>query len=278
MHKCSRSRRLPKSLPFLLSVIALWIITVNSSNAEEPALSMVSLYQQQVDRKLNVPEPEQHQYGEMLDHALAESGRASLPPQFFVLVDRNPSIQAVMIYWKSEEGAFQFIGASPTSTGKPGTFEHFETPLGVFDHTIENPDFRAEGTRNEFGILGYGGKGMRIYDFGWITAPKGWGDKKLSVMRFQMHATDPDILEPRLGTIQSKGCIRIPATLNALIDRYGLLDADYERVMASGKSLWVLPAKREPTPWSGRFMVVVDTMRKERPAWAVAPKLPEKKN
>jgi hypothetical protein len=36
----------------------------------------------------------------------------------------------------------------------------------VFEHTLDNPDFRAEGTVNEFGIRGYGTKGMRIFDFG----------------------------------------------------------------------------------------------------------------
>lgn len=49
-------------------------------------------------------------------------------------------------------------------------------------------------------------------------------------MRLQMHATDPDLLERRLGSAQSKGCIRIPASLNRLIDCYGVLDAEYKRV------------------------------------------------
>jgi hypothetical protein len=39
-------------------------------------------------------------------------------------------------------------------------------PLGVFEHSLDNPDFRAEGTRNEFGICGCGRKVVRVYDFG----------------------------------------------------------------------------------------------------------------
>ena len=51
-------------------------------------------------------------------------------------------------------------------------------------------------------------------------------------MRLQVHTTDARYLEPRLGTVQSKGCIRIPATLNKLLDHYGILDAGYQRAMA----------------------------------------------
>jgi hypothetical protein len=86
-----------------------------------------------------------------------------------------------------------------------------------------------------------------------------------------MHATDPDRLEQKLGTPHSKGCIRIPATLNAFIDHYGILDGDYEKAMAAGRTFWVLSATREATPWSGRFLVVVDTERTERPAWSPSP-------
>jgi hypothetical protein len=79
-----------------------------------------------------------------------------------------------------------------------------------------------------------------------------------------MHATDPDLLEKKLGTPQSKGCIRIPATLNTFIDHYGILDSDYEKAMTEGMTFWVLSKTREATPWSGRFLVVVDTGRSKK--------------
>jgi hypothetical protein len=241
--------------------------------AEESGTKLATLYEQQVDRRLNLPEEEQRRYVGILDDALSEAGLHNLAPQYVVLVDRNVFVQAAMIFWKSGKGELSFIGASPASTGNPGQFEHFETPIGVFDHTLDNLDFRAEGTRNEFGILGYGTKGMRIYDFGWLKAPKGWGDGIESIMRLQLHATDPDSLEPRLGSAQSKGCIRIPATLNTFIDHYGILDADYDRAVAEGRTLWVLNPSREPTPWSGRYMVVVDTKRDQRPFWSPLPRI-----
>jgi hypothetical protein len=80
-----------------------------------------------------------------------------------------------------------------------------------------------------------------------------------------MHATDPDLLEKKLGTPQSKGCIRIPATLNTFIDHYGILDGAYEKAMTEGMTFWVLSKTREATPWSGRFLVVVDTGRRKGP-------------
>ena len=67
-------------------------------------------------------------------------------------------------------------------------------------------------------------------------------------MRLQVHTTDARYLEPRLGTVQSKGCIRIPATLNKLLDHYGILDAGYQRAMASGKRPWVLPRTANRLP------------------------------
>ena len=238
---------------------------------QESGTRLAAVYQHQVDRRLSVPEGEQARYAKLLNDTLTAVGLESIPAQYIVVVDRNAWVQAAMIFWRSERGVFHFIGASSASTGQPGRFEHFQTPTGVFDHTLDNPDFRAEGTRNEFGILGYGRKGMRVYDFGWVIAPKGWGDGSPGQMRLQMHSTDPNLLESRLGSAQSKGCIRIPTSMNLFIDRYGLLDAHYEHAIASGQKFWVLSPLREPTPWSGQYLVVVDTERQTRASWSPPP-------
>jgi hypothetical protein len=227
--------------------------------------SLAQNYAREVRPRLTVPDAEQNTWALLLSTLLADK---DLAPQYVVLVDRNPFIQAVTIYWMAPDRTFHFIGASPASTGKPGSFDHFNTPTGVFEHTVANPDFRAEGTRNENGILGYGRRGMRVYDFGWQQAERGWGFAGKATMRLQMHATDPERLEIRLGTIQSKGCVRIPATLNTFIDRHAILDADYEQAMARGQTFWVLSQTREPTPWSGRYLVIVDTERTSRPPWS----------
>lgn len=68
-------------------------------------------------------------------------------------------------------------------------------------------------------------------------------------MRLQMHATDPDVLEPRLRRAQSTGCIRIPVTQIVFRDRRGVLDADDEQALARGKPLWVMRSDRRVLPW-----------------------------
>ncbi len=221
--------------------------------------------------RLEVPPQAQAEYAARLEAALAQAGQAHPGPQHFVLVDRSPAVQAVFIYYRSPEEAWEFVGASPASTGRPGEYEHFLTPLGVFAHSLANPDFRAEGTRNDLGILGYGRKGMRVFDFGWVPGERGWGHPGTSPMRLQMHATDPDVLEPQLGIAHSRGCIRIPATLDAFIDRHGLLDADYEAAALSGEPHWVLRADRAPALFPGRWLVVIDSGRDARPPWSLLP-------
>jgi hypothetical protein len=232
--------------------------------APDDGTQLARTFTDQVDRRLEVPDDEQRFYADLVAKQIGDVNRA----QYVLVVDRSPLVQAALIYWLTPEGEARYVGASPVSTGKPGRFDHFTTPLGVFEHTTANPDFRAEGTRNELGIRGYGRKGMRVFDFGWQTAQKGWGRGGESVMRLQMHATDPDVLERRLGTAQSKGCIRIPASLNVFLDQYGILDRDYEEELAAGKTFWVLSTNRQPTRWSGRFLLVVDTGRAARPVWS----------
>ena len=110
---------------------------------------------------------------------------------------------------------------------------------------------------------------MRVFDFGWQMAEKGWGKGGEGVNRLQMHATDPDFLEPKLGTPQSKGCIRISGALNRFLDTYGVLDADYVRAVEEGHRPFVLGSNWRPVTGTGRYLVVIDSDRAQRPAWAV---------
>lgn len=236
-----------------------------------PPAPLAAEFAQQVDSRLLLPDDEQLAYGARLQDALTAAQLTPTAPQFIVLVDRSPNVQAALLYWGVAERGWHFIGASPVSTGLPGRYEHFLTPLGVFDHSLANPDFRAEGTKNKLGFRGYGVKGRRIYDFGWVESPRGWGNGAMGTLRLQMHSTDPVLAEPRLGTAQSEGCVRIPATLNDFIDRHGLLDEDYDRALAEGDTLWVLRKDRTPVSSPGRYLVVVDTQREARPDWSPLP-------
>ncbi|RDU96311.1 hypothetical protein DWV00_24755 [Trinickia dinghuensis] len=237
------------------------------------ALKLRGQFGHDVTRRLNAPPADQLAYGQRLQAALAAKGLATLARQYVVLVDRNPNVQAVFIYFRGDPAsAWTLIGASPVSTGWPGRYDHFVTPLGVFEHTPRNMDFRAEGTFNENGIRGYGARGSRIFDFGWTDALRGWGKGGVSSMRFQMHATDPDRLEPLLGIRHSKGCVRIPGSLDRFLDHFGVLDAEYQAMTDAGLSLWVLHPDRAVTPWAGRYLVVVDSGDKSRPRWSPLPR------
>lgn len=261
-----------RALPGILVLLLAGAFPAFAAAALEPEATELALaFRAEVNRRLEVPERDLPRYALLLDQAASAAGITTLGPQLFVLVDRNPQVQAAMVLWKSADGSLQLIGASPASTGRPGRYEYFETPLGLFRHHPGNMDFRAEGTRNDNGILGYGPGGTRVYDFGWQVAPRGWGSGGASLMRLQMHATDPEILEPRLGTAQSKGCIRIPLSLNRYLDRRGILDADYEDAAASGMKMWIWRADRSPTATPGRYLAVVDSGRTERPDWSPMP-------
>ena len=216
-------------------------------------------------------------YERLAEQALMKAGVSVSSQQYFIVVDRNPNVQALLVVWRSVSGSFELIGASPVSTGLPDSFDHFETPLGVFEHSITNPDYRAEGTKNSLGIRGYGVKGRRAYDFGWQRTARGWGDGVISEMRLQMHATDSDLLERRLGSAQSKGCIRIPSTLNTFMYHYGIIDADYEIALKGAKQFGVLDPKRETVSQPGRFLVVVDSGRLDRPDWCPQPYIPHRR-
>lgn len=242
----------------------------HGQGALQPA-DVTSAYNREVSPRLALPDAERVRYGELASHALVSAGISLLAPQYVVIADRNIYVQAVFVYWLHPVAPPLYIGASPASTGQVGTFDHFETPTGVFPHTLGNPDYRAEGIKNANGILGYGVKGMRVYDFGWQEARQGWGAERIATMRLQMHATDPYLLEAKLGTPQSKGCIRIPATLNEFIDRLGLLDAEYELAADLGIQPWILRAQRTPAYGPGRYLIVVDTERRTRPDWSPRP-------
>jgi hypothetical protein len=229
-------------------------------------------FEAEVPRRLD-PSPEQvARYVEQAREALAAAGRPIDAPQWVLVVDRNAHVQAALLLLAQPgSGPWPLLGATPAATGRPGGYEHFLTLLGAFEHGTANLDFRAEGTFNDHGIRGYGERGMRVFDFGWADAERTWDDRGRSPMRLQMHATDPDRLEPWLGQRGSKGCVRIPAALNRFLDRHGVLDADYEAAAARGELMWMLHPQRQPTPWPGRWLVVVDSGGSARPGWSPAP-------
>jgi hypothetical protein len=271
MNHIVRTRFRPVHLLALTILLLVLLLLPGVAETAEPPAAIVALYASLVDKRLELPEAEIMRYGELSQQMLQLAGIQLDGAQYLLLVDRSPQVQAILLLWFTPQEAPVLIGASPVSTGRMGEFEHFETPTGVFEHSTANPDFRAEGTRNELGVRGLGEQAMRVFDFGWQQARRGWGDGGMGRMRLLMHSTDPDLLEPRLGSVQSKGCIRIPATLNRLLDRFGLMDADYEIALRQGKTYWVLPPDQFVVTGAGRYLIVVDSGRSERPDWSPLP-------
>ena len=192
--------------------------------------------------------------------AVAAGGQRIDRPQLLVVVDRNPDVQQMRILLAHPEGAWESLGGTKVSTGQTGRFDYYLTPTGVFLHTDAILDWRAEGTFNEQHIRGLGLKGMRVWDFGWQRATKGWGTGEEGDIRLLLHATDPDYLERRLGRPASKGCVRIPAAMNRFLDRHGILDADYERAAKEDPRFEaLLLPDRTPTPLTGNMLVIVDS-------------------
>ena len=175
--------------------------------------------------------------------------------QFFVAVDRNPKKQnAALVYWNNDEKTVEIEGFTKVSTGSAGRKEHFYTPTGWFENLPENGSYRAQGTKNQNGIRGLGRKGMRVWDFGWQPAQSGWKKSLHIDIRFEMHATDPDYLEQRLGRPDSEGCVRVHNTFNTFMDTYGVIDKNYEDA-----SSWVLRKDRTPAANAGSWLLVFDS-------------------
>ena len=191
---------------------------------------------------------------------LAHSEQTIDRPQLIVVVDRAPRVQALRIVLARPDGRWEVIGGSRVSTGQTGRFDHYITPVGVFPHTDAILDYRAEGTYNENHIRGLGVKGMRVWDFGWQTAKKGWLADQSGPMRLMMHATDPANLAHRIGMRASSGCVRIPEAMNVFLDRHGVLDYDYERAARDDiRYRALLRRDRVPTPLAGDLMIVIDS-------------------
>ena len=82
-------------------------------------------------QRLQLPPDERDAYTLLLQAALATAQRQRVSPQFVLLVDRSPKVQAALLYFGPSESGWHLVGAAPVSTGLPGSCEHFSTPLGV---------------------------------------------------------------------------------------------------------------------------------------------------
>jgi hypothetical protein len=228
---------------------------------DEETARLREAMQQELPRLISDMPQREQAWVEQTHATLAAAGYKIERPQVLVVVDRNPRVQQMRVLLARSDGPWQSLGGTTVSTGRPGGFEHFLTPTGVFPHTTAILDWRAEGTFNEHNVRGLGLAGMRVWDFGWQSAVRGWGPPgRVSKMRFLVHATDPANLERRIGRPASDGCVRIPTAMNRFLDAHGVLDRDYELAAQKNRRIAdVLLPDRRPTPLAGNTLVVIDS-------------------
>jgi hypothetical protein len=242
-------------------VVATAARALSQADVEREVDRLRTAFQHEVPRHIDTTPDDDLAWINRAKSTAKASGFAIDHAQLLVVVDRNPAVQELRIILAQPNAAWQVIGGTKVSTGQAGRRGYFITPTGVFLHTDAILDYRALGTFNENHIRGLGLKGMRVWDFGWQTAERGWrADRDEADIRMQMHATDPDYLEQRLGRPASEGCVRVPATMNRFLDLHGVLDADYERDAPNDPRLaGILLPDRQPTPLAGDVLVVVDS-------------------
>ncbi|MCE0743402.1 L,D-transpeptidase [Acetobacter sicerae] len=236
--------------------------SLDDSEARIEAKKLSIALHKEVPGLLPLSEAQKLHWVKLAQETIARSDFRITRAQVIVVVDRNVKVQKLaLVLALPDTSDWQVLGSVRVSTGNTGRKYYYITPTGVFPNTADRLGYRAEGTKNENGIRGIGAKGMRVWDFGWHNAVKGWlASGETGDIRLEMHATDPDFLESRLGHPASEGCVRIPAAFNVFMDRHGLLDVEYEQAASYDDRFKALLRKdRVPSPIAGEALVVVDS-------------------
>lgn len=195
-----------------------------------------------VEHSLEVPRGEALIYGWLAETTLLGHPDPLNEPQYLLVVDSCPTVQVAFLYWRLLPGHYELVGASPASTGDAKRTGCVATPCGLF------------GQANAAG--GAGSLASRVYDFGIHRARM--PGRGFTPLHLQAHAAQGPS-RARLGTAQSDGRVLLPASLVAFLDTHGVLDgARGAANSAAGTAL---------VPFAGRYMVVVDSERDDRPEW-----------
>ena len=234
---------------------------LTDAQAEREAAHLRSALRSEVPQLVTVSRWRWSRMAALTRAMLDREAKTITRPQLLVVVDRNPSAQIMQIVVAYPDAPWTAIGGSRVSTGQSGRRLYYITPTGVFENSDAILGYRAQGTYNEHHVRGNGLKGMRVWDFGWHEAVKGWrSDHETGQIRLEVHATDPHFLEARLGRPASEGCIRVPSAMNRFLDLHGVLDVDYERAATADiRFRALLLPQRRPTPLAGKMLVVIDS-------------------
>ncbi len=187
---------------------------------------------------------------------------------YFLYIDRNRNRQLALVgFFDPSTRTVSPVGLDLISSGDMDKGkDHYLTPEGVFENRVENFGYRALGTPNQDGWMGLGAKGSRVWDFGFQPGLRIYrGGPSLAQMRLLVHATDPVQGESRLGRRDSKGCVRISAGLNEFLDRWAILDGNYEQWVRLKGRTWLLRQDRTPVLEPGRYLFIGDSSESGQP-------------
>jgi hypothetical protein len=234
--------------------------SLSATAADQAAAELTLAMAAAVPEAIHLPPTRQEALIALAQQMAAEDHLFIRQPQLVLIVDRAPQTQLLAMTLARPDGDWQILGASHVSTGKPGRLQHFKTPVGVLLNDGSEIGYRAQGTFNQNHIRGLGVKGMRVWDFGWHTTDDWRTPGATMAVRVEMHATDPAVLEERIGHADSEGCIRLPDALNRFLDRHGIIDAAIERLgETDGGYRALLSRTLDPTPIAGEAVIVVDS-------------------
>jgi hypothetical protein len=203
-------------------------------------------YRDHVDRRLVIPADQVGLYCGALEEDLIDHEDALRQPQYLLMVDSNPNVQAALLFWRLMPGHHQLIGASPVSTAGPVPPSRLNCAQGLYDQARVRPAAAvARGSR-------------RIYEF----ESRGDAGPARSHRQLQARAAQGRSAQS-LGSALSDGCILLPASLIAFLDEYGVLDAAAHA--GNGR------ANRAVLPFPGRYLLMLDSDRDDRPPWSPCP-------
>jgi hypothetical protein len=200
---------------------------------------LMEQYARDVTPRLHLPADDVRLYCSIAEWQLCGSARDMLDPQYLLVIDRNPNVQAALLLWRLWAGSYELVGASPAAAGT--------TPLDAAQS--------AQDLLVQVGANGRRGR-SRVYEFGSAAQQR---ESASEEVRVQMRSV-PAGAEDRLGVPCPDGCILLPASLVSFLDEYGILDQD-----APGRT------QRHVLPCRGRHLLLVDSERDDRPAWSPAP-------
>jgi len=216
---------------------------------------LMEQYRRDVVPRLAMPADEVRLYGGIAELQLHNVGRGLLAPQYLLVIDSNPHVQAAMLFWRLLPGSYELVGASPVSTSALAA-NQLSAAQGLLEQGQAGKDHAA--------CAHTCGRGrQRIYDFGWQRTKQGFPAPGAADLRVQVRGADRRA-ERSLGTPCPEGCILLPASLISFLDEYGILDEGVPGL-----------AYRHVLPYRGRHLMLVDSEREERPEWSPAPRAGE---